>query len=67
MSTSFEVSGGPHLLKGELYHANIHEVTDPTVPTNIIRIDQDWFIHLKWAQILSTPRRYLAKKDNSVR
>jgi hypothetical protein len=48
MSTSFEVSGGPHLLKGELYHANIHEVTDPTVPTNIIRIDQDWFIHLKW-------------------
>jgi hypothetical protein len=48
MLTSFEVSGGPHLLKGEVYHAGIHEVTDPTAPTNIIRIDQDWFIHLKW-------------------
>lgn len=48
MTTSFEVSGGPYLLKGEIYHANIHEVTDPTLPTNIIRKDQDWFIHLKW-------------------
>ena len=48
MTERFEVSGGPDLLKGELYHANIHEEKDPTVPSTIIRIDQPWFIHLRW-------------------
>ena len=48
MTESFEVSGGPDLLKGKITHASIHEVTSPTVPNNIIRIDQDWFVHLEW-------------------
>lgn len=48
MSKQFEVSGGPNFLGGDLYHANIHEVTSPTMPTNIIRTDQDWFVHLQW-------------------
>jgi hypothetical protein len=45
---AFEVSGGPHLLEGEITHASIHEVDNETLPTTIIRVDQDWFVHLKW-------------------
>lgn len=48
MSVGFEVSGKPFLLDGQITHTGIHEVTDPVMPTTIIRDDQDWYVHLKW-------------------
>jgi hypothetical protein len=48
MTLGFEVSGGPHLLEGEITHASIHEAVDEIQPTTIIRTDQEWFVHLKW-------------------
>jgi len=43
---SFEVSGSPHLLYGEI-EASIYELGG-VAPTNIIRIDEDWLVRLKW-------------------
>ena len=44
---SFEVSGDPNLLAGHIF-ADVYEIGG-TAPTNIIRIDQDWHVHLHWA------------------
>ena len=44
---SFEVSGDPNLLSGYI-SADVYEVGG-VAPTNIIRLDQDWRVHLDWA------------------
>ena len=44
---SFEVSGDPNLLSGYI-SADVYEVGG-VAPTNIIRLDQDWRVHLNWA------------------
>jgi hypothetical protein len=41
-----EVSGAPRLLEGYI-GAEIYEVGG-VAPTNVIRIDQDWRVHLDW-------------------
>jgi hypothetical protein len=42
----FEVSGDPELLAGYIT-ADVYEIGG-VAPTNIIRIDQDWRVHLEW-------------------
>jgi len=44
---SFEVSGDPNLLSGYI-SADVYEIGG-VAPTNIIRIDQNWFVRLNWA------------------
>src|SRR6185295_3736974 len=43
---SFEVSGAPSYLHGKI-EADVFEVGGVS-PTNIIRIDQDWFVRIRW-------------------
>jgi len=44
---SFEVSGAPNLLNGYI-SADVYEIGGVS-PSNIIRIDEDWRVHLEWA------------------
>ena len=44
---SFEVSGTPKLLYGTI-EADVYELGG-VAPTNIIRIDEDWLVRIKWA------------------
>jgi len=44
---SFEVSGDPNLLSGYI-SADVYE-NGGVAPTNIIRVDESWFVRLNWA------------------
>jgi hypothetical protein len=44
---SFEVANSPHLLSGRI-EADVYD-PNGVAPTNIIQIDDDWLVRIKWA------------------